>query len=483
MKKIGLMLLGALVLGLSSCADEKTSAEPQSNSQGVLMNADDLVVADELATSYNLPSLVAAGTENIQIGSITECKNLPEGYELVFHCEMGRDAEFSRMAEMSVTISEDSTLLVSVDDVEDTYVSVMGKSAKPKQVFIRTWVSAVSGTNEAIFSKYYIEGQPTITPIDLGIELENAYYILVDQRKSHCIEMSHSAASVDDDPTFSYLHDFTISETSSGWSWRIIPASTYDAAETMITSFPAVNDAVFGTPEGEESLLSGMLIGQEVSDAGVVTLLPATGSMTTPGVFNFVVNMESQTYEFVPYYTLMYLPGSTSITDATWRVYSTDDNYYQGLVRLGSKFSFADSYDYDTATLYGPGAAEGSIAPSSETFTTTAGFYYATVNVASLTYTLTQISDIAIVGDLNAWGDDGKVSLTRSSDYKTWTATVTFDAAGSFKFRCNDKWDVNLGGTVDNLNFNGDNIAVEAGTYDVTLNLGTLPYSVTLTKK
>lgn len=485
MKKIGLMLLGALVIGLSSCADEKTLAEPQTNPQEALMNADDLVVADELAASYNLPALVAQGTENIQIGTITECKNLPENYELVFHCEMGRDADFSRMAEVPVTISEDNALLVSVDDFEATYVSVMGKSAKTKTVYIRTWVAAVNGTNEAIFTKYYIVGEPAITPIDLGIELENAYYILVDQRKAHCIELAHSDASVDDDPTFSYLHDFTISETSSGWSWRIIPASTYDAAETMITdnNLPAVKDAIFGTPEGEENLLNGILKGLEVNADGDVTYSPAVGSLTVPGVYNFVVNMESQTYEFVPYYTLMYLPGSTSISDATGRIYSTDNNFYQGLVRLGAKFAFASSYDYAAATLYGPGASDGVMAPSSDLIATKAGFYYVSADMSALTYKMTLISDIALVGDLNNWGEDGKVELTKSSDYKTWSATVTFPADGTFKFRCNDAWDVNLGGTVDNLNFNGDNIAVEAGTYDVALNLGTLPYSVTMTKK
>ena len=99
-------------------------------------------------------------------------------------------------------------------------------------------------------------------------------------------------------------------------------------------------------------------------------------------------------------------------------------------------------------------------------------------------YTLVAVSDLAIVGTLNEWGEAGKVELSHSSDFKTWTATVDFAAGDKFKIRANDAWDINLGGSFDNLSFGGaDMLVEEGGTYKVTLNLGTLPYSITLEKQ
>ena len=47
----------------------------------------------------------------------------------------------------------------------------------------------------------------------------------------------------------------------------------------------------------------------------------------------------------------------------------------------------------------------------------------------------------------------------------------------------NDNWDYNLGGAIDNLVGGGDNLKSAAGSYTVTLDLGKLPYSCTLTSK
>src|SRR5690606_40627505 len=55
-------------------------------------------------------------------------------------------------------------------------------------------------------------------------------------------------------------------------------------------------------------------------------------------------------------------------------------------------------------------------------------------------------------------------------DKKTDTWYVTTDlATGEIKFRLNNKWDWNLGGALDGLTQGGDNIAVEAGNYTITL--------------
>ena len=51
-----------------------------------------------------------------------------------------------------------------------------------------------------------------------------------------------------------------------------------------------------------------------------------------------------------------------------------------------------------------------------------------------------------------------------------WSVTTTL-VNGSFKFRANNGWDINIGGDLNNLSYGGDNIPATAGTYTITLDL------------
>ena len=69
---------------------------------------------------------------------------------------------------------------------------------------------------------------------------------------------------------------------------------------------------------------------------------------------------------------------------------------------------------------------------------------------------------MGLIGGFNSWGDD---------DLMTWDAQnlcfvkegATVSDAG-WKFRVNADWAINLGGTVDNLVANGDNLDVVGST-------------------
>ena len=52
----------------------------------------------------------------------------------------------------------------------------------------------------------------------------------------------------------------------------------------------------------------------------------------------------------------------------------------------------------------------------------------------------------------------------------TWSITTDL-VAGEIKFRKNDGWSWNLGGTADKLEHNGANIPVTAGNYTITLTI------------
>lgn len=95
---------------------------------------------------------------------------------------------------------------------------------------------------------------------------------------------------------------------------------------------------------------------------------------------------------------------------------------------------------------------------------------------------MTPITTWGMIGDFNSWGSS--VAMTPSADFLTWTGEITVADGQGWKFRANDSWDVcDLGGSLSNLVFKGGNIVTGAGTYEVTLNLATLPYTATLVKK
>ena len=92
------------------------------------------------------------------------------------------------------------------------------------------------------------------------------------------------------------------------------------------------------------------------------------------------------------------------------------------------------------------------------------GFYMAVVNLAAMTYQLTPIN-VGIIGPAQAGGWDTDTDMTYNPETRAWEATLDL-AADEIKFRANDGWDINWGGSADNLIQDGGNLKIdEAGTY------------------
>ena len=95
----------------------------------------------------------------------------------------------------------------------------------------------------------------------------------------------------------------------------------------------------------------------------------------------------------------------------------------------------------------------------------TPGFYKAEVNLADMTYSLTPITGIGLIGPAQAGGWDTDTDLTYNPETRAWEGTIEL-AADEFKFRANDGWDINWGGTFDDLTQDGPNLKIEtAGKY------------------
>ena len=108
-----------------------------------------------------------------------------------------------------------------------------------------------------------------------------------------------------------------------------------------------------------------------------------------------------------------------------------------------------------------------------------AGDYAITLNLSVPNAYTYSANRWGVIGAATAGGWDSDQNMTWDAANKVFTATLTL-TAGEFKFRANDAWAVNLGGTLDALVQDGPNLSVSsAGTYKITLDPWTLKATVT----
>ena len=144
------------------------------------------------------------------------------------------------------------------------------------------------------------------------------------------------------------------------------------------------------------------------------------------------------------------------------------DGVYNGIIKFDPANPFTLN-DPITGTNYG-GSAGTLEVDGAGIAEADAGWYKLGVNTNTLAYTMDAFF-IGLVGSAtpNDWDSpDQKMDY----DAATGTWSITLDLVdGEFKFRLNDGWAWNLGGTEDNLVHNGDNVAATAGNYTITLTI------------
>lgn len=184
--------------------------------------------------------------------------------------------------------------------------------------------------------------------------------------------------------------------------------------------------------------------------------------------------------------TYLYTPGNSNgwNQDNSQRLYSFDANFFDGYAILDGEFKFTTQNNWD-GTNFGLGENEGELSDAGDAgnlSVDTYGLYYCTVDIEKLTYSTYFVQTIGIIGNATPNGWDGSTALS-TTDNLIWTGTVTL-GEGEFKFRANEDWAVNLGGSYNNLTQGGDNLpSPGAGTYEITLDLKNIPYSCKLVKK
>lgn len=162
------------------------------------------------------------------------------------------------------------------------------------------------------------------------------------------------------------------------------------------------------------------------------------------------------------------------------KVYSADnDGIYTGYVFLNGDFKCCSEQSWD-GTNYGFKDGAVSVDPEAGNMTAEEGYYWLTLDTNTLTYSVEK-REWGVIGDATPGGWDTDVDLVYDPADLKLKANITM-TDGTFKFRANDGWDLNLGGELEKLTDNGDNINVPAGDYQVVLDLSTPDYKAELLK-
>ena len=196
--------------------------------------------------------------------------------------------------------------------------------------------------------------------------------------------------------------------------------------------------------------------------------------------YRFQINMSDMTYEITElnFDPFVYFIGATDgWTNAEQKLALTDDSgVYTGYLycadpnEWGNEFKFQKiPGDWDSQLNSGTftGGITGDFADGGDNIKAIAGegVYYVTLDLANLTLNAVFITNMNLVGDFNGWNqaDDAQQMTWDAENY-----CFVIEGAGvnenGWKFTTNNSWDINLGGTIDNLWANGDNLNVVGTT-------------------
>lgn len=302
-----------------------------------------------------------------------------------------------------------------------------------------------------------------------GLNIADSYYLIGgpgnwDNSKNQ--KFSHSDKSVFDDPVFTYVFPST-----GGEMWF-----AFGDEEAIDAVGENVWNKLFGT-KGDSKDLSGSFDRRYNLDGDHSFCVDGSAKF-----YRFQVNMMTMTYEITPlnFAEYFYEIGNESGWSTSHPLFGANsDGKYQGYYWLNGEFKFkpnADNWDddleYVDGTTTGGTLTDGGGPNCPDPG---AGFYQIDLDVAAMSYSLTKVETISIIGTVNgSWDTD--TDLTYNAETGAWEATTALKA-GAMKFRMNHDWTISWGGAngdpkaYDNLTQNNgkDLDLTEDGTYKIEL--------------
>ena len=442
------ILLGmTLLMSMVSCTEDFTDwGKPQTNPQ-----EDAVTFGNGSVAPVDVINLADVKTEKVKVASIVAPTSSDAAYTPNY--KINFDGQ-------SFDIDADGNMATA--ELTSYIVDKFGKRPTERDIdaTLDAWVSnGATAVKMATSEKFQIKAIPEAPVIEEG------YYLVGDMFKTKDHEgwtkeaakaFNHSDKDVYDDPIFT----ITFETTKADQYWKIIPKKNIDSGD--IWAAGVVGPKV----DGDDSMTGTLTNGDAKA-----------GKIAKAGKYKLTINMMDYTYtiEEVKYDPFIYFIGATDgWTNAEQKLALVDANTgtYTGFLycadpnNWGNQFKFqrvAGSWDNEINsstfnTFDGAATNEnGNIGVNAGE-----GVYYFDVNLANGTIKATKVETMGLIGNFNSWAGDA--AMTWNAEEYCFEATNVGVTADGWKFRVNGGWDINLGGSLNNLTAGGDNIAVAGNT-------------------
>ena len=442
------ILLGmTLLMSMVSCTEDYTDwGTPQTNPQ-----EDAVAFGNGSVAAVDVINLADVATEKVKVASIVAPTSSDAAYTPNYKINIdGQSFDIDAEGNMAKA------------DLANYIVDKFGKRPTERDIdaTLDAWVSnGATAIKMATSGKFQIKAIPEAPVIDEG------YYLVGDMFKTDDVDgwskeaakaFNHSGNDVYEDPVFT----ITFETTKDDQYWKIIPKKNVDGGDIWAAG-------VVGPKVDGEDSMTGSLTNVDAK----------AGKIAKAGKYKLTINMMdySYTFEEVKYDPFIYFIGATDgWTNAEQKLALVDANTgtYTGFLycadpnNWGNQFKFqrvAGSWDNEINsstfnTFDGAATNEnGNIGVNAGE-----GVYYFDVNLANGTIKATKVETMGIIGGFNNWGGDA--AMTWNAEEYCFEATNVGVTADGWKFRVNGGWDINLGGSLNNLTAGGDNIAVAGNT-------------------
>ena len=459
MKKLSLYISIALAgLFMGSCSEDfKDWADPQTNPQ-----EDAITIPGFTATAAQAIDFASVTTDSVNTFSLSSAA-LPEGFTL-------GNARIE-LTPQGVENATKTTVNTSLDgkgavaDLASVVESAYGKRPTARTFDAQVYVNAIKEGQAVLIDA----GKINLVMTPKAPFIDAAYYLVGDMFTTDDVngwntisdkqKFKHSDKDVYEDPIFT----ITFETTKADQYWKIIPKVNVDAGNTDAEAAGVVGPKV----DGEDSMTDSL-----------TNVDAKAGKIAKAGKYKLTLNMMDYTYTFeeVKYDPFIYFIGATDgwkSSDQKLALVDEAKGVYTGYVYVadpngaGLQFKFqrvAGSWDNEinagTFNTFSDAATtneNGNIGVNAGE-----GVYYFDVNLGEGTIKATKVETMGIMGQFNGWSSDAV--MTWNAEEYCFEATKVGVTADGWKFRVNGGWDINLGGSLNNLTAGGDNITVAGNT-------------------
>ncbi len=446
-KKI--LFVASIVLGLTSCNGDYTDwVQPEQNTQQSAQTLN-VTIANAASQTIDIASLGGDSIQLVQFGLDEKVDSVKDGRLAL----KANDKDYN--------VDVDCNGKVAVEDLQKAIVYLYSPAPTERTVIGVVTATGKSKTTDAQLTPLYTplkSGELTFVVKPQAPVIESAYYLVGTVNGWNINDQSYKLDNGGGDVYENSVFTCVIPAQGGENKFKIAPASANGSW-----------DGVFGAVSGAETTMGG-----QISCPGNDIIIDEAAN---PGAkYKITVNMMESTYavEAVPEIPdPIYLIGNGS----GWNhevcpvlAWDKDKQAFTGYAYMDGDFKFTpraawdgeyNGNDFaqdkcsDNITLNGG----GNISFSGE-----AGIYLVEVSLENRSIKATPYV-WRLVGDFNGWNaNDDAQKLTYNKDAHCLEITGASVNANGWKFTSNGNWDVNLGGDLNDLQYNGGNLSAVGTT-------------------